>query len=314
MLRVRQLRQAPWLSYVVFDETSRQAAVVDPTPEVCDLIELLVDDEELQPVALVQTQSHGERPCGVAALRQEYDVPLLSPTPRPQAQAGLVDGGHIRLGERELRVGSAPGVSPDAVILVGDGFVLSGHTLHAGGSGELGLPGSCAHALFDSLSRVFDSLADETLVYSGEERQGALFSTLGHERAHNPALRERDRERFVADKLQEPDPSGPKAEAGQCPQTDVHDAHRRTRGGATLFDIREAFELLTGELPDAQHLPLSSLGEGLSQLPQAEPALLICGHGVRSVQAARTLGRLGYEVISVVGGVGAWRQAGLRIL
>lgn len=73
-------------------------------------------------------------------------------------------------------------------------------------------------------------------------------------------------------------------------------------GKAVLLDVREKSEWDEGHLKDAKHLPLSSLkGE-----PKAEEVLRVapkdkvvychCRSGVRSLQAADLLKKLGYDV------------------
>ncbi len=82
------------------------------------------------------------------------------------------------------------------------------------------------------------------------------------------------------------------------PDRDVH-----------LVDVREAEELQACRLEGAQHIPMLQLFTGL-QAPRAEPeteVVVICHHGVRSLEAAKYLRLNGFpNAYSLAGGLEAW--------
>ena len=83
-----------------------------------------------------------------------------------------------------------------------------------------------------------------------------------------------------------------------------------TEPGAIL-DVREANEWREGHVPDALHIPGAQLPGRIGEVP-AGPVLVICGSGYRSAIAASLLARAGREEIAhVVGGMDAYRSAGL---
>jgi rhodanese-related sulfurtransferase len=82
------------------------------------------------------------------------------------------------------------------------------------------------------------------------------------------------------------------------PDRDVH-----------LVDVRETEELACCRLNGAQHIPMLQLFTGL-QSPRADPeteVVVICHHGVRSLEAAKYLRLNGFpNARSLAGGLGAW--------
>jgi rhodanese-related sulfurtransferase len=90
---------------------------------------------------------------------------------------------------------------------------------------------------------------------------------------------------------------------------------------ALLVDIRETAELSKGQVPQATHMPGSTLAsqmQGLVTLAQGgkkpRPVILMCASGFRSSQAGRKLRKAGVaEVYSLEGGFDAWKQAGLPV-
>ena len=79
-----------------------------------------------------------------------------------------------------------------------------------------------------------------------------------------------------------------------------------------LVDVREESEYAAGHLPGATHL-----GKGVIEQAVPEAAteiVLYCGGGYRSALAADNLQKMGYtNVISMDGGIRAWREAGYSI-
>jgi rhodanese-related sulfurtransferase len=95
---------------------------------------------------------------------------------------------------------------------------------------------------------------------------------------------------------------------------DVHEASRCQASGALLIDVREPAEWRQGHAPNAQLVPLGSIGSQLAAIPRDRDVLLICRTGNRSATAQRQLLKLGYErVFNVTGGMNAWVRAGLPV-
>jgi adenylyltransferase/sulfurtransferase len=78
-----------------------------------------------------------------------------------------------------------------------------------------------------------------------------------------------------------------------------------------LVDVRQAWENQLAKLPDSLLIPLNELPARAAEI-SAEPATLIvvyCHHGVRSLNAAEFLRRLGHaSVRSLAGGIDAWSR------
>ena len=80
-----------------------------------------------------------------------------------------------------FRVLHTPGHTPGSICLLGDGILLAGDTLFAGGIGRTDLPGGDEGQMMESLSRLMD-LPDTLVVYPGH----GPTTTIGEERQHNP--------------------------------------------------------------------------------------------------------------------------------
>jgi rhodanese-related sulfurtransferase len=80
-----------------------------------------------------------------------------------------------------------------------------------------------------------------------------------------------------------------------------------------LVDVREESEYAAGHLPGAAHLGKGVIERDIEQaIPDTTAEIVLyCGGGYRSALAADNLQKMGYtNVISMDGGIRAWREAG----
>jgi rhodanese-related sulfurtransferase len=103
-----------------------------------------------------------------------------------------------------------------------------------------------------------------------------------------------------------------KARVSQCTIADVK--ARLDRGERfELVDVREDSEWAVDRAAGARHIGRGVLERDVETLipDKAAPIVLYCGGGYRSALAADNLQKMGYtNVISMDGGIRAWREAG----
>ena len=75
----------------------------------------------------------------------------------------------------------------------------------------------------------------------------------------------------------------------------------------TLLDVRDEAAFYEGHLEGAVNIPLEELEMRADEISRDRPVIVYCGHGSRSMQAARFLDQLGYRAASVVGGLAYYR-------
>lgn len=100
---------------------------------------------------------------------------------------------------------------------------------------------------------------------------------------------------------------------GSIPEIPPAEALRLTDSGAILLDVRDTDEVAQGSPVGACRLGRSFLElrveDAISDF--AQPVLVMCAGGVRSLFAAETLKRMGYrDVRSVAGGFSRWKNEG----
>jgi rhodanese-related sulfurtransferase len=77
----------------------------------------------------------------------------------------------------------------------------------------------------------------------------------------------------------------------------------------TLVDVRQGWEHNICQIPGSRLIPLDELPQQLHQLPDDQPLVIICHHGMRSFHATMWLRQNGFpRAVNLAGGVDAWAQ------
>ncbi len=84
--------------------------------------------------------------------------------------------------------------------------------------------------------------------------------------------------------------------------------------GAKILDVREDEEWQAGHIAGAQHIPLGQVPERYGEIPLDEDVYIICRSGGRSLKAVAYLQNAGFDVVNVLGGMGAWLDAGQALV
>ena len=189
--------------YVVGDEATRRAIVIDPGGDADDLAEVIAE-QRLVITAIVATHAHFDHILAAERLRaltgapfllHDADRPLLDwmqesgrlflgvelPAP-PEVDAPTTEGDRVVAGDVELEIVHTPGHSPGSISLIAPDAVFSGDTLFAGSIGRTDLPGGDTQALLNAVRSKLFALDESLVVYPGH----GPATTLADERAHNP--------------------------------------------------------------------------------------------------------------------------------
>lgn len=166
---------------------SERVVVVDPGSGPPVVAELKARGQ--QPAAILLTHHHGDHVGGVASLLDRWPVPVYGPARESIAEVSRP----VRGGDRVdfpalgviLDVIDVPGHTIGHVAYVGDGFVLCGDTLFAGGCGKI-FEGT-AEQMVSSLDAL-GSLPATTSVFCAHEYTESNLRFAAEVEPDNPAL------------------------------------------------------------------------------------------------------------------------------
>lgn len=96
-------------------------------------------------------------------------------------------------------------------------------------------------------------------------------------------------------------------------QIDAQELHQwlqdTRRTAPLLLDVREPWEYEYCHIANAQLMPMNNLSGKLDSLDKHADTVVICHHGIRSMQVARFLEHHGFDrIYNLQGGVDHWAQ------
>lgn len=336
-------------TYLLADEESREAVLIDPVLEQVERDASLISELGLSLCYVLDTHVHADHVTGSTLLAERFGAKrVLSERSGAVCPDLLVKQGDVvRFGKYALEVRETPGHTNGCLSFVSHdgGMVFTGDALLIRACGRTDFQQGNSDTLYRSVHEQIFSLPEETLVYPGHDYKGRTASTVGEEKRLNPRLGGgKTREEFVRimAELSLPYPrkidvavpanlvcgaplaKGPavRFEVGwgavEMAPNGVPEVEPRWlaahAGDVLTVDVRasEEFEGELGHVPGAEFAPLDLLDAAVSHLPREKPLVTVCRSGGRSAKAALRLAELGFaKVASLRGGMRAWNEAGL---
>ena len=281
-------------SYLIADEESRTAAVVDPQRDV----DLYLSDAQACGVTIrhvLLTHFHADFLAGHLELRNRAgaQIYLGARAKAEYAFTPLADGDLLKFGEVQLRILETPGHSPESISVVVYDLkqdkdkpyaVLTGDTLFIGDVGRPDLRAAMgysaaelANLLYDSLRDKLLRLPDETLVYPahgagslcGKNLSAETVSTIGVQRQYNYALQPMSKNEFLEIVT---------AEQPEAPSYFTYDAILNTKEHATL---EETLDQVLKPIP--LHAVLDRMAAGAQVLDVRDPVEFSSGYLTGSI-------------------------------
>lgn len=177
-------------SYLLFDQKSREAVLIDPVFEQLRRDEKLIEELGLQLLYLLETHIHADHVTSAGLLRRKFGakVGLSQHAGVKTADLQLVDQSELSFGQHRLKVITTPGHTHSCTSYFCSDRVFTGDTLLIRGCGRTDFQQGNSKDLFLSVREKLFRLPDPTLVYPAHDYQGRTCSTIAEEKQFNPRL------------------------------------------------------------------------------------------------------------------------------
>jgi glyoxylase-like metal-dependent hydrolase (beta-lactamase superfamily II)/rhodanese-related sulfurtransferase len=322
-------------SYLIGDETTGRAVVVDPRRDIDDYVRDAAADG-LTIELVIETHFHADFLSGhlelAAATGAEIGYSSVAETEFPSRKLG--DGERILLGDVLLEIRHTPGHTPESISVVvwehaADEVpygVLTGDALFIGDVGRPDLLASLgftrdelADKLYDSLHQQLLTLPDATRVYPahgagsacGKNLSTETWSTIGDQRVSNYALVAPDKETFVA-LVTEGQPPAPSYfvydavlnrkdralldENAPLDALELDTVVRLVEAGALLLDGRSPEEFARGHLVGSVNVGLEGrYAEFAGSVVPSDVDVVLVVDPGFEIEARNRLGRIGFD-------------------
>jgi sulfur dioxygenase len=316
-------------TYLIADEKTRQALLIDPVYEQAERDLKLLDELGLSLRYVLDTHVHADHVTASGLLREKTGAKTVAGLAGAScADLKLQHGDRLELGNLVVEVLATPGHTDDSLSYrIGD-HVFTGDALLVRGTGRTDFQNGSPEQLYHSLTQVLFALPPETTVWPAHDYKGFSRSSIAEERLYNPRVSGKSREEFVRimNNLGLPKPAqidravprnracGVEALNQALPRASVRDVDaqevEKLRSRARIVDVREPDEWSgdLGHIEGAELVPLDTVQAAQVSWDKQRPLLLVCRSGRRSMMAAQALLELGFEqVMNLRGGMIAYR-------
>jgi glyoxylase-like metal-dependent hydrolase (beta-lactamase superfamily II) len=181
-------------AYLVGDERSRKAAVVDPAYHPEKLLEK-AEKHSLKIKYVINTHDHYDHNSGNDYILKRTGADLVGYGLRKPA-ISIKDQEELLLGGLKIKFIYTPGHTSDSICILTENKLMTGDTLFVGKVGGTGF-GQDARQEYDCLHKKLMVLPDEVEVWPGHDVGLAPSSTIGKEKKTNPFLLRESYESFL---------------------------------------------------------------------------------------------------------------------
>jgi len=185
-------------TYLIGDETTRQAVLIDPVLEQVERDLQLVSELDLTLTHVFDTHVHADHITASGALRERTRAKVVGGARGAScADLHVHDGDEVHVGRLVFKVLATPGHTDDSVSYLLEDRVFTGDALLVRGNGRTDFQNGDASQLHDSITRVLFRLPDTTLVYPAHDYKGRTATSIAEEKRHNPRVAGKSREEFI---------------------------------------------------------------------------------------------------------------------
>jgi sulfur dioxygenase len=334
-------------SYLLWDEPTREAVLIDAVFEKHGRDRALIRELELTLVAVLDTHCHADHVTGAWLMKQALGarIAVSATYQASNVDLPLAAGDAVAFGAEALEVRATPGHTAGCLsfVTLDRRSVFTGDALLVRGAGRTDFQQGDAGLLFRSIRDQLFTLPEDCVVYPAHDYEGRQISTIREERRHNPRIGGGAREEDFVGYMRNLGLPHPKQMAIAVPANlragrPEHETDQRSddwgpviatyagvpeigaewvadhRAQVQLVDVRSSaeFEGELGHLEGSGLVPLDLLRERAAELSHDSPVVVICQTGKRSALGALILRQAGFaRVANLAGGMLRWRELGL---
>ncbi len=334
-------------TYLVADEESGKAVLIDPVVDQVERDIQLLDELGLELVYTMDTHAHADHITGSGLLRERLGSKAVVGANAGAACADVLvqDGSTLEAGGLKFEVRATPGHTDGCVTFVtlDHENVFTGDAILIRGTGRTDFQQGSPNKLYRSIHDKIFTLPDDTIIWPGHDYRGRTSSTVGEEKKFNPRVGDGKTEAEFAEimnnlnlpkpkKINEAVPANlrcglipPESMSGDPLPERGWAAIERTpegvpevttawvaenKGAIRMVDVREFDEAESdGMIEGVEVIPIGTVDQASKAWDREQPVITICRSGRRSGRVALELEKLGFKrMASMRGGMIAWNK------
>lgn len=184
-------------SYIVADENTKEAVVVDSSYNADEIIKS-IKNGKLHLKYIINTHGHSDHTAGNIELQSIFGAKIVAhKQSKIHPDLSVDEGDTLDVDKISLKIIYTPGHTADSIcLLVNNQKLLTGDTLFVGECGRTDFPGGNTKSMYESLNRL-KKLNDHIEVYPGHDYGIKPSSTIYEEKKSNYTLQSRSLIEFI---------------------------------------------------------------------------------------------------------------------
>lgn len=174
-------------TYIVWDEATKEAAIIDTVLEQVDRDVQHITELGLTVKYLLETHIHADHITGAGPIRKKLGGQIVVHKNSGSECADIlaIDGDTFKLGEQIILARHTPGHTDNDISYLIEGAAFTGDTLLVRDCGRTDFQLGSNEAMYHSLTEILFALPDDTQVFPAHDYKGLTQSTIGEEKAFN---------------------------------------------------------------------------------------------------------------------------------
>lgn len=192
-------KESATFSYLLADEASRHAVMIDPVLECHERDMKLINELNLEVSHVLETHVHADHISGAAKLRKATGalITFSALADVEGADKFLDDGDIIRFGLYQIKGLSTPGHTDSCMCYLIGNKIFTGDTILVRATGRTDFQSGDPHKLYQSIQKKIFTLPDDTEIYPAHDYLGIPKTTVGLEKKLNPRIGGKTETEFV---------------------------------------------------------------------------------------------------------------------
>lgn len=219
--QIRSKDDTGTLTYLIADENTKEAVVIDPNIEDMDRILYMADELGVRIEYIIDTHTHADHITAageiknltgaevimhlntkdkwkVASEGDKFGIgDILRANASVEVDRYVQDGDIINAGSLEFKVLFTPGHTDNHISLLLQDMLFTGDLLLVGQAGRSDLPGGNPSEQYDSLFNKILMLPDDIKIFPGHDYEENEYSFLADEKMDNPFLQPRTKDEYI---------------------------------------------------------------------------------------------------------------------
>ena len=189
---VRQLfdRETSTYTYIIADEVSNEAAIIDPVKEQLNRDILLIEQLGFNLKYTLETHVHADHITSSGQMRDKFGskVVLHENSGAKCADMLIKDGDELTLGDIVIKALHTPGHTNADLSFSVEDTIFTGDALLVRDCGRTDFQAGSSSTLYNSINDKIFSLDEKTTIYPGHDYYGFTASTVKEEKLYNNRL------------------------------------------------------------------------------------------------------------------------------